>query len=211
MRPNPKHFQIIFWHSPCSFGISAVIDLKGLTSSEPGAKGTLTCKSIRLPFQDSIDPALDELFKDYQPRPETKAARERFLKMEIFKKTFELLARDERAEALAMFEIEYSGAFGATPWHCHFEDVDALCKARRAALKRTGSSRHLYLLTALWDNVFSHMENDKAREEWLADHWQIKYPEGEAVKKQIQKLNLPRSPGAYGVRLRKEEHSERSS
>jgi hypothetical protein len=206
MRPNPEHFQIIFWHRPFSFGISAVMKLKGLTSTEPGAEGTLTCKAIHLPFQDSIDPGLDAKFKNWQPRPQTKAARELFLKNEIFKETFKLLDRDERPAGLKMFEIEFSAAFGKTPWLCNIEDVDALGKARRAAMKRIGSP-HLYLLTALWDGVFSHMKSDREREEWLADHWQLNFPDGEAIRKQINKLKLPRSAGAYGVSLRKEEIS----
>lgn len=204
MRPNPKHFQIIFWHRACSFGVSAVMDQKGLKFLEVGSKGKLTCKAIRLPFENSIDPKLDLRFKDWKPRPKTKAAREIFLKKEIFKETFKRLDKGDRPKALKAFEIEYSATFGKTPWLCNIEDVDALCKARRAADKRKGNL-HLYLLTALWDSVFSHMGNDREREEWLKDHWQLSYPDGQAIRKQINKLKLPRSPGAYGVRLRKQE------
>jgi len=178
---------------------------EGLTSTDAGTTGTLTCKAIHLPFQDSIDPALNTRFKDWKPRPGTKAAREQFLKQEIFKETFKRLDKGDRPEALKAFEVEYSAAFSKTPWLCNIEDVDALCKARRAAEKRKGSL-HLYLLTSLWDAVFSHMQNDREREEWLKDHWQLSYPDGQAIRKQINKLKLPRSPGAYGVRLRKQEN-----
>jgi hypothetical protein len=204
MRPNPEHFQIVFWHYPCSFGISAVMDQSGLKGKAPGKKGKLTFKVIRLPYEQMIDPALDERFKGLQPRKATKAAREKFLKSQIFKETFKLLKRDERAAALKMFEVEFSAAFGETPWHCHIQDIDALCKARRAAEKRKGSP-HLYLLTALWDGVFSHMKGDSDREKWLADHWQLDFPDGAAIKKQILKLKLPRKPGSYGVKLTKRE------
>ena len=182
------------------------MDQSGLKGKAPGAKGKLTCKAIRLPYEQMIDPALDERFKGLQPRKATKAAREKFLKSQIFKETFKLLKNDERAAALKMFEVEFSAAFGETPWHCHIQDIDALCKARRAVEKRKGSSPHLYLLTALWDVLFSHMQNCREQEEWLKDHWDIISPDGDAIRKQIKKLKLPKGPGAYRVTLQKKEN-----
>ena len=166
----------------------------------------MTIKKIVLPYNDAIDPKLDHQFKGRMPRKETQAAREQFLKKEVFKETFELLEGDDGNAALKAFEIEYSAVFGKMPWDCSIEDIDKLGKARRAAKKRKVNG-HLYLLTALWDGVLSHMQNDREREEWLSSFWTVNYADGEAIRKHINKLKLPRSPGAYGVRLRKQENS----
>jgi valyl-tRNA synthetase len=49
------------------------------------------------------------------------------------------------------------------------------------------------------------MKSDAEREKFLVDCWQIDYPDGAAIKKQIQKLELPREPGSYRVILAERE------
>lgn len=198
---DPTRFHCVIVHGITDFkAVAAHIDMTDGTGTAQLFEDTLP-----LPVR-STPPASAQAFTEHL-RPETKAAREAFMKKHYYRKTFAAQDAGDREGACRAFLVEHAARADAAG-HFGPVDVDELMKARRAHLKRGHSEDWQFVLLGLWDGYFSHYATDAERADALNKILRLKNADrhtDEAIAKAVKRWKLPKGPGKFHFDLTKKD------